>query len=233
MLHNCKETDVSSFNTNLNRLPEIWSALFIKNATQFNVLAGRNIILDGDNSTNVYFIMDGRVEVSQTAPNGKVIILREMGTGFLLGELSALDYQARSATVIALENCTLARMTAEKFREILVLNPEFSIWLNEQLASLVRDLTTKHFQSINLSIAGRILNEVMRLCAEHKVSGDTIIINQFPTHANLAARLGTNRETVTKELRSFAAEGILIQSGRQLTVKSVAKMHSILSHLMS
>jgi CRP-like cAMP-binding protein len=49
----------------------------------------------------------------------------------------------------------------------------------------------------------------------------------MPTHADLAARIGTHREAVTRELNLLAGEGILRQSGRKVEILSVRRLQSL------
>ena len=56
---------------------------------------------EGDPGDHVVFLLDGTLEVTHEPPEGERLVLRTMYPGAVVGELAALDGQARSATVRA------------------------------------------------------------------------------------------------------------------------------------
>ncbi|MBV8406762.1 MAG: cyclic nucleotide-binding domain-containing protein, partial [Alphaproteobacteria bacterium] len=79
-----------------------------------------HIIGQDDHTTDVFFVLSGTIRFSSYAPTGREVIYNEISTGGIFGEFSAVDGRPRSATNIAVADCVLARMTAAKFRELLM-----------------------------------------------------------------------------------------------------------------
>ena len=78
-----------------------------------------------------------------------------------------------------------------------------------------------------MSVANRLHGEIIRMChafGEWSVNRESCVIAPFPIHAELAARIGTHREAVSRELAQLKAESIIRQHGRSLHVNSVAKL---------
>jgi len=149
----------------------------------------------------------------------------------LLGELAAMSRLPRSATVIAAEPTALARVTAEAFRAFLRDVPGAGSWLAEQLAARVRNLTEKSSELASLPVAARVVSELLRLAEGAEPAGDGWRISGFPTHAEFAARIGTHREAVNRELRYLGAKGLLAQSGRRLEIFSLPRLVAELDRL--
>ena len=77
----------------------------------------------------IVVVLSGRVKVSTVTPEGKEVVLAFRGPGDLLGELSAIDGEARSATVGALEAVDAAVVAATDFRAFLSAHPRVAILL--------------------------------------------------------------------------------------------------------
>ncbi|OXE37067.1 MAG: cyclic nucleotide-binding protein [Phenylobacterium zucineum] len=212
-------------------LPEALAEAFCALATRIHARRGQMLIAQASNADDVYLILSGRVKFSVFSANGRETILREMGPGCLFGELAAINGQSRSVSVIVVEDADLALTTAVKFRGFLNDVPGAGYWMATQLAARVRDLTEKSSELASLPMAARLVSELLRLTAPQTAEGDTADITRLPTHADLAARIGTHREAVTRELRRLAQDGFVSQSGRRLTVRSRSALKALLARL--
>ncbi len=196
----------------------------LSRAVLISAKRGQMIVTAGASSNDLYLILEGRVHVSLPSPSGRETVVREIMTNQVFGELSAIDYQPRSADVIAVENSKLAVLSSAKFVEMISEIPQASVWLAQHLSAQIRLLTSRIFELSTLATGSRLHCELLRLAIANGAAGDTAVIKRAPTHADFAARIGSNRETVTRELRLLNDEGVLEQTGRTLTIKSVAKL---------
>lgn len=190
---------------------------------------GQMVIGEGTQSTDVYFIVSGRVQISLFSAEGRETILRDMSAGQLLGELSAIDDRPRSANVTAVEETVLAHVTGAGFRDFLLEVPAAALWLARQLSALVRDLTDKTFELATMPVQVRLQSLLLRLASEAGISNDRGEISNLPTHADIAARIGSNREAVTRGLGQLARHGLISQSGRKLTITSVSRLRAAMA----
>jgi CRP-like cAMP-binding protein len=200
---------------------------YLARARLIKVRRGQIIIAEGSETTEVYLIQSGRVQISLFSPHGREVILREMGRNLIFGELAAIDKQARSANVVAVEDSELALMRGEDFLDFLGAVPQAGLWMSQLLVARIRNLTARAFELATLPVAGRVHSELLRLARETGIEADRLEIQPMPTHADLAARIGTHREAVTRELNLLASEGIVRQSGRKVEILSVARLHAL------
>lgn len=192
---------------------------------------GQMVIAQGSAADEVYLILSGRLRVSVFSANGRETFLRDMGPGRLLGELAAISGLPRSANVVAVEPSVLAVISSQAFRGFLQDVPGAGLWLSIQLAARVRNLTEKSSELASLPVAARLVSELLRLANGATPVGDGCVISGFPTHAELAARIGTHREAITRELRQLAREGLAKQAGRQLEITSLARLNALFERL--
>jgi CRP/FNR family transcriptional regulator, cyclic AMP receptor protein len=189
------------------------------------------VIAQGSTADEVYLILSGRLRVLVYSANGRETALRDMGPGRLLGELSAISGLPRSANVIATEPVVLAVISAQAFRGFLADVPGAGLWLSIQLAARVRNLTEKSSELASLPVAARVVSELLRLADGMEPVGDACVVSRFPTHADLAARIGTHREAITRELRQLAKDGLAKQTGRQLEISSLSRLKMLFDRL--
>ena len=99
---------------------------------------GTEIIKEGTLSDCAYIIESGRVQVSKTLSNGEAQVIGILEENDIFGEMSLIDSFPRSATVLALEDCTISVMTQEIFNSLSKHNPKALMPILKVLVSRLR-----------------------------------------------------------------------------------------------
>jgi CRP/FNR family transcriptional regulator, cyclic AMP receptor protein len=189
-------------------------------ANLINAKGGRTLLSLGARSNNVYIVLEGRVQVMLVSLGGREVILRDLGEGEMFGELAAIDDAPRSASIVALSDCVLATISAGTFRSAIAEVPAGAMWLAGRLAAQVRDLTERVFELNALRVRSRLHCELLRMCGA--VNGhQSVTIEPSPTHAELASRVGTHREAVTREIGYLVEQGVIQQQRRRMTIVDI------------
>ena len=186
--------------------------------------AHQYIIGHQDETNDVYFIVGGRVRVTVFSPSGKEVSFRDLPAGKSFGELSAIDGAPRSATVFALSDTVLASMSAAAFRRVLNDRPEVAAKMMQYLAGLVRKLSDRVVEFGALAVRNRIHAELLRLARDQGLDADTAVITPAPTHAEIASRVATHREAVTRELNALSRDGLIERRNRALVIADVDRL---------
>jgi CRP/FNR family transcriptional regulator, cyclic AMP receptor protein len=185
-------------------------------------------VLDyGDGGAELYFVSQGHVRVLIRTPAGKESILRDISSGGYFGELAAIDGQPRSAGIIAVTDSVIARMPPAIFRGVLHAYSDVCDQLLVLLASQIRMLANRVNEYGTLDVRTRIYAELLRL-ARTGQSGEAII-SPPPTHAELAARVSSHREAVTRELNSLTRAGLLGRRRGALVLLDPAHLASLVA----
>lgn len=180
-----------------------------------------DVVFHADESGDVFcLIKEGQVKITMISPEGKEIILSMIGPGEFFGEMSLLDDEPRSATVIAMEPLELVTIWRADFLQILAEN--FSI-TKKLLATLSRRLRTasNRIESLaTMDVYGRLARFFLDLAREHgKPLDNGYVAVTRPTHQSIANMIGTSRETVSRALNDFTRRGLLEMQGKQILVR--------------
>ncbi|MDP6815043.1 MAG: Crp/Fnr family transcriptional regulator [Alphaproteobacteria bacterium] len=169
----------------------------------------QQILGQSEPSTDVFFIVEGTVRAKSYSSAGREVSFTDISEGDLFGEFSAIDGQPRSSSVVSLTPCALGRMPATDFRLTLGECPEAAMKLIELLVGKTRMLSNRVFEFSTLPVHSRIHIELLRLAEQGESDGSSAVVEPAPTHQELAARINTHREAVTRELNRLVAEGLL------------------------
>ena len=99
---------------------------------------GEVIIEEGSLSNDAYIIESGSVEVSKRLPSGKIQIITKLDKNDIFGEMGLIDQLPRSATVRALDDCSISIMTPDTFNSLAKKNPKALMPILKVLAKRLR-----------------------------------------------------------------------------------------------
>lgn len=160
-----------------------------------------------DDSTDVRFIVSGSVRIIVRIAVGKEVILGEMSDGSFFGEISAIDNSPRSANVTTLTRSRICTMPASVFLDILREVPEIAMKILVMFAERVRSLNMRLAEHSFLQAKHRLYSELLRLSKPRAANAEHRIVSPPPTQRELAERIGTRREVVSRELNSLERAG--------------------------
>ncbi len=189
--------------------------------------AGEPIVDYLDTSEEVFFLVSGDVRVTIYSHAGKAVSLSELGAGALFGEYPAIDHGPRSASVEARTPCLLASMPGSAFRELLDTEPGVAYALLPRFVRTIRALTTRVYEFSTLAVSNRIQAELLRLASLVAQEGKTARIVPAPTHVDIASRISTHREAVTRELNRLAKLGVIERKSGALLIKDLDRLSAM------
>ena len=186
--------------------------------------AGEDIVRYHDNSNCAYFVVQGEIRVTFHSLSGHEVILCDLPTGEMFGELTAIDGQTRSATVVAKTGALIASMPAPAFQNLIYSNRPIAEAILKRLTGEVRRLTERVYDFSTLAVCNRIHAELLRMAKKNMTSPNTAIISPAPTHADIANFVSTHREAVTRELSHLAKINLICRKGHDLHIQDVVKL---------
>ena len=196
----------------------------------FNLIAinkKKEILGQADSSTDIYLIVDGVVRIKTFSKKGKDVSYGDIKPGDLFGEFSAIDGAPRSAAILAITKAVVAKLSAVKFRQIVMSDPEVAMAMIKLQIAKNRKLTGKVQELATLNVGPRIQTELERQ-AEAVGGKDAVSVNfDIPIQDEIAARVGTHREAVTKELGLLETLGLIKRTNRNVTIEDFQKFRKL------
>jgi CRP/FNR family transcriptional regulator, cyclic AMP receptor protein len=177
-----------------------------------------------DVSDDVFFIVEGEVRVTIYSVAGRAVSFRNLGSGEVFGEYPAIDGGPRSASVEAARSSLIASIPGTAFQELLQTEPKVAQALLPQLVTKIRALTNRVYEFSTLAVNNRIQAELLRLASLGTRQGKAAQIVPAPTHVEIASRVSTHREAVTRELNRLSRIGIIERKRGALLVKDVDRL---------
>ena len=172
---------------------------------------GEVIFHVGDPGDALFIIVSGEVKIWLPSEAGEEAILVRLQPGDVFGELALLDGAPRSATATALSAVETVVLPRDRFRELISNEPAVRDALLASLAMELRRLTT-HVEELHfLDITGRLAACLVRLASDGGTTlpDGAVRLRTSLTQGDLAAMVGSTRQSVNKLLGQFAGDGYL------------------------
>ena len=190
--------------------------------------AYNQIIDNGSESADIFFVLEGCVRILNYSLSGKEIILNDVNSGGYFGELSAIDNFPRSASAIALVDCSLAVLGQEAFLTLLRENSSIALRVMQNLSKMVRISTNRIMELSTVAANNRVLFELLRRARENLVSENSANIQPIPRHSEIASRVSTTRETVSRVMNDLARKGIVERKKDSIIVNDIKLLNKII-----
>ena len=186
---------------------------------------GETLFHQGDDAGSVHVLLSGHVKVAQVTAEGREVILAFPGPGDLLGDLSAIDGEPRSATVRALEDVEALVLPGGRFRTLLERRPRLALLLLPTTIARLREADRQRVDYAVHDVVGRVARRLVELCDRFgaELEGG-VDIGLAITQDELAAWAGSSREAVAKAMGLLRSLGWVHTERRRVVVRDLAAL---------
>ncbi len=189
--------------------------------------AGAQILSYQERSTEVFFLASGKVRVIIYSTEGKAVVFTELKSGAMFGEIAAIDRGPRSAGVEAVEPSTIASLSASQFESLLLREPAVAVATLRHVTAEVRRLSERVLEFSTLAVQNRIHAELLRLAVAAGQEGGQALLSPAPSLADIADRISTHREAVSRQLSRLGSIGLLRREGGNLRITDIARLEKL------
>src|SRR6202163_5128294 len=180
---------------------------------------GTTIVSKGDPGNSLIAVISGTVKISVSSPDGRSAILNLIGPGEIFGEIALLDGGERTADATANTNCEVFIIDRREFIPFVRSQPALAMKFIELLCARLRWTSDQVEEVILQNLPGRLASALIRLTEKHKLEpqGRTIAITQ----QEISEMVGMTRESINKQLRSWAArDWVRLEHGAIVVLKA-------------
>jgi CRP/FNR family transcriptional regulator len=170
---------------------------------------------EGEPCAGIFVIVQGTVKIFKTSPGGREMMLALETAPSTVAELPLFDGGPYPASVRAVEPVVSLFINKNDFQQVCRQYPDVALKVlavvGRRLRHLVAVVEAMTFGSVTQRLARLLLD------ASQQAGSDEF---DLPiTHQELASRLGTVREVVSRNLARFRAEGLIRIDGRRLVIQ--------------
>ncbi|MGE0623745.1 MAG: Crp/Fnr family transcriptional regulator [Pseudomonadales bacterium] len=183
---------------------------------------GDTIVRFNDADRDFFVILSGAVRVSLVGSTGRALTYQVLEAGEMFGEVAAVDGLPRTASVLAETEAVVGSLSPQAFQALALGEPTFALAILRRLARLNRRLTNRLFEYHAYDVRGRVYLELLRL---HESAGDDGIVI---TDRDMASRVGTTRENVSRIHGALREQGLLERNGSKLRLLDGERLRAML-----
>ena len=181
---------------------------------------GRVFYTPGESGEVLFILKKGSVQLYRIAPDGKRLVIGALRAGAVFGEMGLIGQGMYDTFAEASEDCTLCVMSRSDVEMLVASKPAFAIGLLELMGQRLQDVESTLERFAFRSVASRLASLLLSL----RDANDEI---RGLSQQNLADRIGTHRETATRGLNDFRADGIIEIGRERIRVIDAARLQTI------
>ena len=194
--------------------------------------AGAWVLDQSANDRDVYFIMTGQLRaVFNTARQD--LIFNDMNAGSIFGEMAAIDGAPRAASVFAVVDSVVAKMPALVFVETMFTHRPLCEAVIKTLSERLRAMSGRVGELGALNVRSRVHAELLRLARRDRDDPRRAVIVTPPNQSELAARINTRRETVSREINAMERNGLIERRRGAIVINDVLRLSAELQEANS
>jgi CRP/FNR family cyclic AMP-dependent transcriptional regulator len=191
--------------------------------------AGALLFVEGQTPRGVYIVCSGKVKLYTTSKEGKVLILKQAEAGEVIGlsaTISGTNYETTAETAVP---CQLDYIGRQDFMALLQKESEMgarvSLSLSREFQAAYRDI---HDLVLSRSSSGKLARLLLSSCPSSATShSGEVHLRSVMTHEEMAQRIGSSRETVTRLLSELKKKRLIRLDGSNLVIRSRSGLEAL------
>jgi CRP-like cAMP-binding protein len=184
---------------------------------------GATIVADGEPCSGMFVLLQGRVHLCKTGPDGQVNIMSVIEPVIMFNEVAALDGGTNPITAIAVDKCLVWKISYESFQELLKRYPTVGLSLLRVLARRNRQMIA-HYEDLSFR---PVLARTAKLLLDLSDYGHQPIQRRGCSIEEMSSRIATVPEAISRSLNILKTQGAISVSRVEIAVLSVEKLATL------
>ena len=162
------------------------------------------VFWEGDIETNLYYLQYGSLKVMKASPDGREQVLRFIDAGEIFNEVGVLAKKPSPATAVALEESGIWLIPRQGLESVVLAHPQTALQIIENMADKIIELVTLASDLSLKTVEARFAKILLE-----QSEGDVIERRRWTTQTELAARLGTVPDVLSRVTRELTKAGLI------------------------
>ena len=171
------------------------------------------VFWEGDSETNLFYLQYGSLKAIKSAPDGREQVLRFIHAGEVFNEIGVLARKPNPATAVALEESGIWLIPRGVLEEIVSEHPKTAMQIIENMADKVISLVVLAADLSLKTVEARFANLLLE-----QAEGDVIERRRWTNQTELASRLGTVPDVLSRVIRELTKAGLIEMDKQQIRI---------------
>lgn len=190
--------------------------------------AGAILFVEGQIPRGMFVICSGRVNLSTTSKEGKLLLLKTAEAGDAVGlsaTISGLGYEVTAETATP---CQVSFIDRNHVLELMQTRSEFGMqsarWLSRGFHEAYHDIRDL---MLSKTSAGKLARLLLSQSSPRELDGPEVRVSSAMTHEEMAHRIGASRETVTRLLTDLKKKQLIRLDGPTLVIRDRTALEAL------
>ncbi len=180
------------------------------------------LFLIGDDAAGLFVVAEGSVRAFRTGQDGREQTIHVEGAGATIAEVPVFDDGTYPSTVAAEEPTTVYFLAKDVIHTLCFKHPQIALAATALLARRLRKCAALVEELSLREVGQRLAHLLLKEASENGVRTEHgIRFKQKLTHNQLAARIGTVREVVTRALNNLQTQTLVVVEDKTVTVPDI------------
>src|SRR5512138_2553125 len=162
------------------------------------------VFWEGDVESCLFFLQYGSLKVLKASPDGREQVLRFIQAGEIFNEIGVLAKKPNPATALALEESGIWLIPRHALEEVVLAHPHVAMQIIENMADKIINLVTLAADLSLKTVEARFAKLLLE-----QAEGDMIERRRWTNQTELAARLGTVPDVLSRVIRELTRAGLI------------------------
>lgn len=171
------------------------------------------VFWEGDSETNLFYLQYGSLKAIKSAPDGREQVLRFIHAGEVFNEIGVLARKPNPATAVALEESGIWLIPRGVLEEIVSEHPKTAMQIIENMADKVISLVVLAADLSLKTVEARFAKLLLE-----QAEGDVIERRRWTNQTELASRLGTVPDVLSRVIRELTKAGLIEMDKQQIRI---------------
>ncbi|PLX41408.1 MAG: hypothetical protein C0605_05650 [Hyphomicrobiales bacterium] len=203
----------------------------LRKAYPHKIAQNTMIYAPGDDSSSIYYVVDGLVKIFDMTGDGREIIYRMCGPRSLFGLSAIFGGEERPVFAQAQATTDVLVITRPEFERFVHNNPWFSVDVIHMLGNRLRQAHAAIAEFVVGDVRSRIAQLMLKFAETgHSLQSGDIRIENKLTHEEIANMIGATRTTVTKVLGEWKRRGIIEVTHSRIIIHNLDVLTDLIHH---
>ncbi len=181
---------------------------------------GQTIYFTNDDVKRIFFLINGKIKISEMDENGNEMIKDIILTGDLFGEVTtnAMSMSHEYAEILSSE-VILCTFTLDQFEKLMEKHPALALNFTKKMGDKLRQLEHRYANLVFKDVKARLVDFIKTWAVkEGKEETEGVTIRNYLTHNEIASLISSSRQTVTTLINELKEAGALTYSRSKIVI---------------